>query len=134
MSTVPSGVESPEELEREVERRRRELERLEAELERWRERYDEVPKRDDAAGFTTVSGREVEPLHTPLDRTDQDYREDLGFPGEYPFTRGPYHSMYRTKLWTMRQFSGFATGWPSPAWPTWRPSSTASRWTRSPSR
>ena len=109
MSTVPSGVESPEELEREVERRRRELERLEAELERWREEFDEVPKRDDAAGFTTVSGREVEPLYTPLDRTGADYREDLGFPGRYPFTRGPYRSMYRTKLWTMRQFSGFAT-------------------------
>ena len=108
MSSVLSGVESPEELEREVERRRKELERLEAELERWRERYGDVPKRDDT-DFSTVSGRDVKPLYTPLDQQDLDYLEDLGFPGEYPFTRGPYHSMYRTKLWTMRQFSGFAT-------------------------
>jgi methylmalonyl-CoA mutase N-terminal domain/subunit len=108
MSSVLSGVESPKELEREVERRRRELERLEGELERWKERYDEVPKREDT-DFSTVSGRQVEPLYTPLDQRGLDYLEDLGFPGEHPFTRGPYHSMYRTKLWTMRQFSGFAT-------------------------
>ena len=108
MSSVLEGVETPEELRREVEERKRELERLESALERWEERYESVPKRQDV-DFTTVSGREVDPLYTPLDRRDEDYLEDVGMPGEYPYTRGPYHSMYRTKLWTMRQFSGFAT-------------------------
>jgi methylmalonyl-CoA mutase N-terminal domain/subunit len=108
MSSVLGGVDSREELQRKVERKRRELEELETALEAWEEAYDRVPTRDDT-DFTTVSGREVDPLYTPLDRTGQDYLEDLGFPGEYPFTRGPYHTMYRTRLWTMRQFSGFAT-------------------------
>ena len=109
MSGVLDETRSREELARELEERERQVEALREELGRWRETFDDVPKRDDAAGFTSVSGREVDPLYTPLDRDGFDYLEDLGFPGEYPFTRGPYHSMYRTKLWTMRQFSGFAT-------------------------
>ena len=76
--------------------------------ERWNASYASAPQREDTS-FTTVSGREIRPLYTPLDTVDDDYDRDLGMPGEYPFTRGPYHSMYRTKLWTMRQFSGFAT-------------------------
>ena len=48
-------------------------------------------------------------LYTPLDVKDLDYMEKLGFPGEYPFTRGVYHNMYAGRLWTMRQFSGFGT-------------------------
>jgi methylmalonyl-CoA mutase N-terminal domain/subunit len=52
----------------------------------------------------------VEPLYTPADlEPGWDPLERLGFPGEYPFTRGPYTSMYRTRLWTMRQFAGFGT-------------------------
>ncbi len=111
-------------------------------------------------------------------RAIQDYLDALGFPGEFPFTRGPYTTMYRTRLWTMRQFAGFATaeetnerykyllangqtglsvafdfptlmgydsdhptipgggrafvGWPSPPWPTWKPSSRGFPWIRSP--
>src|SRR5438132_11143488 len=58
--------------------------------------------------FTTVSGAPVERLYTPADLTGFDYHRDLGDPGEYPFTRGIHPTMYRGKVWTMRQFSGFA--------------------------
>jgi methylmalonyl-CoA mutase N-terminal domain/subunit len=51
----------------------------------------------------------VAPLYTPADLAGWDYLERLGLPGEYPFTRGPYTSMYRTRLWTKRQFAGFGT-------------------------
>ncbi len=61
------------------------------------------------AKFTTVSGEPVEPLYTPDDIADINYLADIGFPGEYPYTRGIHHNMYRGKLWTMRQFAGFGT-------------------------
>src|ERR671911_611664 len=71
--------------------------------ERWfRERFSRVPERD--ALFTTLSGEPVAPLYTEADLPE---RERIGFPGEYPFTRGVYPSMYRGRLWTMRQFAGF---------------------------
>jgi len=57
---------------------------------------------------TTISGIPVEPLYTP-ETVDIDYERDLGDPGEYPFTRGVYPTMYRGRLWTMRQFAGFGT-------------------------
>ena len=60
------------------------------------------------AEFTTISGQEIEPLYGPED-LDPDLEERVGEPGEYPFTRGPYPSMYRGRLWTMRQFAGFGT-------------------------
>jgi methylmalonyl-CoA mutase N-terminal domain/subunit len=59
--------------------------------------------------FATVSNLEVDRLYTPEDVADLDYGEDLGFPGEPPFTRGPYPTMYRGRTWTMRQFAGFGT-------------------------
>jgi len=59
--------------------------------------------------FTTVSAEPVEPLYGPDSVAGLDYMRDLGFPGEYPFTRGVYPTMYRGRLWTMRQFSGFGT-------------------------
>ena len=59
--------------------------------------------------FTTVSGHEVDRVYTPEDIEDFDYEEKLGFPGEYPYTRGVQPTMYRGKLWTMRQYAGFAT-------------------------
>ena len=59
--------------------------------------------------FTTISDMEVPILSTPADIKDMDYERDLGMPGEYPFTRGVQASMYRGKLWTMRQFAGFGT-------------------------
>ena len=58
---------------------------------------------------TTVSGREIAPLYTPEDLPDFDYERDLGYPGQYPYTRGVHASMYRGRLWTMRQFAGFGT-------------------------
>jgi methylmalonyl-CoA mutase N-terminal domain/subunit len=70
-----------------------------------RELYDAKPEREGEL-FSTISGLENEPLYTP-DSVDIDYERDLGYPGVYPFTRGVYPSMYRGKLWTMRQFAGF---------------------------
>ncbi|HEV2642420.1 MAG TPA: methylmalonyl-CoA mutase family protein, partial [Candidatus Elarobacter sp.] len=55
---------------------------------------------------TTISGIENESIYTP-ETSPVDYDRDLGAPGEYPFTRGVYPSMYRGRLWTMRQFAGF---------------------------
>ncbi len=58
---------------------------------------------------TTISGVSVEPTYGPEDLKDFDPRRELGEPGEFPYTRGIHRDMYRGKLWTMRQFSGFAT-------------------------
>jgi len=76
--------------------------------EEWKERrYAALPERN--ASFTTVSGRAIEPLHTPEDIPRLSHENDLGFPGEFPFTRGVHSNMYRGRLWTMRQFAGFGT-------------------------
>ena len=76
-------------------------------LERWeRERYGATPERD--AGFTTLSGEPVKPLYTAAD-LPADPEASIGLPGERPFTRGVYPSMYRGRLWSMRQFAGFGT-------------------------
>jgi methylmalonyl-CoA mutase, N-terminal domain len=79
----------------------------ESEYERWRDHYRKAGERD--ADFETLSGEPLEPLYTPEDVKELDYVRDLGYPGHYPFTRGVYHSMYRGRLWTMRQFAGFGT-------------------------
>ena len=76
--------------------------------ERWyRERYAATPERD--ALFTTVSGEPIAPLYTSADVPEDAEFERIGLPGEYPFTRGVYPSMYRGRLWTIRQFAGFGT-------------------------
>jgi methylmalonyl-CoA mutase N-terminal domain/subunit len=59
--------------------------------------------------FETISGEPVAPLYTAEDTAELDPDRDLGYPGSFPFTRGPYPSMYRGRLWTMRQFAGFGT-------------------------
>lgn len=59
--------------------------------------------------FMTVSSKEVKPLYDPSDIADIDFDRDIGYPGQYPYTRGVHGSMYRAKVWTMRQFSGFGT-------------------------
>ncbi len=68
---------------------------------------------EDGAGrqrlFTTLSGVPVEPLYGPENAGGRPFEEKVGRPGEFPFTRGPYETMYRGRLWTMRQFAGFAT-------------------------
>jgi len=70
----------------------------------WRGAYKVSPERD--ASFTTLSGEPVKALYTEADLADA---ERIGLPGAYPFTRGVYPSMYRGRLWTMRQFAGFGT-------------------------
>src|SRR5512137_2143928 len=62
-----------------------------------------------ATSFRTTSDTEIKRLYTPLDLGDVDYGRELGFPGEYPFTRGVQPTMYRGRFWTMRQYAGFAT-------------------------
>ncbi len=87
-----------------TEDRRSELSGTEA----WQEElYEATPERQGEL-FSTISGLDNEPLYTP-DNVDIDYERDLGYPGVHPFTRGVYPSMYRGKLWTMRQFAGFGT-------------------------
>ncbi len=81
--------------------------KLDSTAEWRRELYDAKPERDGEL-FSTISGLENDPLYTP-DNVEIDYDRDLGYPGVYPFTRGVYPSMYRGKLWTMRQFAGFGT-------------------------
>ena len=82
------------------------------ELERWEKTtlnkvISKAPEREPA--FKTTSHIELKRLSTPLDTDDIDYCRDLGFPGEFPFTRGVQPTMFRGRLWTMRQYAGFAT-------------------------
>lgn len=87
-----------------------ELESIRREKERWEREtlgpaLDAAPERRES--FETVSGREIGRLHGPWDTADLDYERDIGFPGEYPFTRGVHATMYRGRPWTIRQFMGF---------------------------
>src|SRR4030066_1075215 len=86
------------------------LEQLRQALQDWeqtslRKALADMPERQDS--FITTSSEPVERLYTPLDLPDFDYLTDLGFPGEYPYTRGVHPSLHRGKLWTMRMFAGF---------------------------
>ncbi|MGH3112392.1 MAG: methylmalonyl-CoA mutase family protein, partial [Gaiellaceae bacterium] len=75
--------------------------------ERWLDEYRGAGERD--TDFETISGEPLEPLYTADDLDGFDHDRDLGLPGEYPFARGVYPTMYRGRLWTMRQFAGFGT-------------------------
>ncbi len=89
------------------------LERIRSEKERWEEEtlgptVERFGEREET--FTTdTEGQEVDPLYTPADVADRDYLDDMGFPGEEPYTRGVYPTMYRGRLWTMRQYAGMGT-------------------------
>ena len=83
-----------------AEKQRWEKEKVVPTTTRFPERYDT---------FITTSGMPVERLYTPEDVEEMDYDRDLGFPGEYPYTRGVYPTMHRGRLWTMRMFAGFGT-------------------------
>ncbi|OGO64584.1 MAG: methylmalonyl-CoA mutase [Chloroflexi bacterium RBG_19FT_COMBO_47_9] len=88
------------------------LELLRQALQEWEENslkktLADMPERQDS--FITTSSEPVERLYTPLDLPDFDYQTDLGFPGEYPYTRGVHPTLHRGKLWTMRMFAGFGT-------------------------
>lgn len=75
--------------------------------ERWERELAAAPQREQPP--TTVSCLPIEPLYTPDSVGEFDPERDLGYPGQYPFTRGVHASMYRSRLWTMRQFAGFGT-------------------------
>ncbi|MCG6989747.1 MAG: methylmalonyl-CoA mutase family protein [Gemmatimonadetes bacterium] len=108
MSTIEEDVTTTRDLAALVREREEELAELKVRLREWEDAFGAIPARD--ALFTNISGREVKALYTPLDRVEAEgYGEGVGLPGEFPFTRGPYTTMYRTRLWTMRQFAGFAT-------------------------
>jgi len=88
----------------------KELERIRAGKEKWErttlgKALSRFPERKPV--FTSISGMPVERLYTPLDTADLDYEKDLGYPGQYPFTRGVQPTMYRGRFWTMRQYAGF---------------------------
>src|ERR671918_767002 len=72
---------------------------------RWQQRYDAARKRE--ADFTTLSGTEVEPVYGPPEGSDDPRMERIGWPGEFPFTRGLHATGFRGKPWTIRQFAGF---------------------------
>jgi len=87
------------------------LRELQQQKEKWEDQtvaksFEKLPERGQ---ISTSSDIPVERIYTPLDIEDLDYLKDLGFPGEYPFTRGVYTTMYRARLWTMRQYAGFGT-------------------------
>jgi methylmalonyl-CoA mutase N-terminal domain/subunit len=90
-----------------ISEQERELEQLRAELAAWRARANALPIRSDG-DMSTVSGRAVEPVYTALD-LPPDVIAATGLPGEFPYTRGIHPTMYRGRLWTMRQFAGFGT-------------------------
>src|ERR1700724_714970 len=75
--------------------------------DRWEKENARAELRDQPP--TTVSSVPIEPLYTPESLNGFDPDVDLGFPGQYPFTRGVHATMYRSRLWTMRQFAGFGT-------------------------
>jgi methylmalonyl-CoA mutase N-terminal domain/subunit len=88
------------------------MKKIEDSLKQWEDTslkkvLDRSPERQEE--FTTESGIPVNRLYTPLDLPEWDYNEALGFPGQYPYTRGVYPSMYRGRLWTMRNYAGFGT-------------------------
>ncbi|MCI0706769.1 MAG: methylmalonyl-CoA mutase family protein [Ignavibacteriae bacterium] len=78
------------------------------EKQRWLDRVKSNGRARETV-FTTVSGEPIEMLYTPDDMGGMDYIRDIGFPGEFPYTRGIHPTMFRGKLWTMRQFAGFGT-------------------------
>ncbi|MEM3564033.1 MAG: methylmalonyl-CoA mutase family protein [Candidatus Jordarchaeaceae archaeon] len=89
-----------------------EVQDIEKGLERWEKEklkrfLDKNPEREKI--FRSASGIILNRLYTPLDRVGKKYVEELGFPGDYPYTRGVYPTMYRGRLWTMRQYAGFAS-------------------------
>jgi len=90
-----------------VEAQAQELERLRAEVARWRREVAGLPVRDEVE-FTSISGRGLQPVYTALDLPEH-HAIASGLPGEFPYLRGIHPTMYRGRLWTMRQFAGFGT-------------------------
>ncbi len=74
-----------------------------------RKQKPQPPRQEPTADSKTLSGAPLKPLYTPIDLRDVEFLRDLGFPGEFPFARGVYPTMYRGRLWTMRQYAGFGS-------------------------
>jgi len=84
-----------------------EFDKIKEDMEEWQNSYP--TKKERRKSFKNLSDIEIKRLYTPNDVKELNYELDLGFPGQYPFTRGAYPNMYRGRLWTMRQFAGFGT-------------------------
>ena len=84
-----------------------EHEKIAEELKKWEEKNAKFVK--SVKEYVNRSGIPIKLVYTPLDVKDLDYLKDISFPGEYPFTRGIYPTMYRGRLWTIRQYAGFGT-------------------------
>jgi len=85
------------------------LKENEENLKKWDKDADKFRAKKSRPRFITVSGEEVNELYTPADVDGAKFNEKIGYPGQYPYTRGVHHTMYRSRLWTMRQFSGMGT-------------------------
>ncbi len=84
-----------------------EFDKIKEDMEEWEKTISK--KKEQHKSFKNLSNVEIKRLYTPNDIKNFNYELDLGFPGQYPFTRGAYPNMYRGQLWTMRQFAGFGT-------------------------
>ena len=84
-----------------------EFDKIKEDMEEWQNSVSD--KKERQRSFRNLSDIEIQRLYTPNDIKDLNYELDLGFPGQYPYTRGAYPNMYRGQLWTMRQFAGFGT-------------------------
>ncbi|NOY89425.1 MAG: methylmalonyl-CoA mutase family protein [FCB group bacterium] len=89
------------------------LEKLKTKFAVWDKKAAKVRSQKSRARFFTISGVDIDELYTPLSIKDVDgeeyYEKNINFPGEFPYTRGVHYTMYRTRLWTMRQFAGMGT-------------------------
>jgi methylmalonyl-CoA mutase N-terminal domain/subunit len=85
------------------------LKDLENKKKKWNNEAEKQLGKTTRPRFITISGDEVKELYTPEDLNGYKFEEKIGFPGQYPYTRGIHHTMYRSRLWTMRQFSGMGT-------------------------
>ena len=85
------------------------LDKLGDRKKKWDTGAEKFRARKTRPKFITISSEDVDELYTPENVKSIDYEEKIGFPGEYPYTRGVHHTMYRSRFWTMRQFSGMGT-------------------------
>ena len=85
------------------------LKNIKEENKKWKKEVYDAKGKERDINFQTISGVPIDPLYTPENIDGMDYEEDLGWPGCYPYTRGVQPTMYRGRVWTMRQFAGFGT-------------------------
>jgi methylmalonyl-CoA mutase N-terminal domain/subunit len=87
------------------------MKRIEEEKRQWERNLlkPHISQHPESEDFVTLSGIPIKPLYTPLDIEHREYENDLGFPGEYPFTRGVIPTMFRSRLWIMGQFAGYGS-------------------------